>query len=77
VGNRRRPAAVSAAVRAPLRLRLGVGNKRPSEVLCVLGNRLERSANGESERRRKSPAVAAMASGVARWRTEREKDGVK
>jgi hypothetical protein len=51
VGNRRRPAAVAAAARAPARLRLGVDNKRPWEVLWVLGNRFERSAGGESERR--------------------------
>jgi hypothetical protein len=53
VGNGRRPTAVAAAARAPARLRLGVDNKRPWEVLWILGNRLERSAGGESERRRK------------------------
>jgi hypothetical protein len=51
VVNRRRPAPVAAAARAPVRLRLGVDNKRPWEVLWVLGNRLEWSAGGESERR--------------------------
>jgi hypothetical protein len=53
VGDRRQPAAVAAAVRASAGLRLGVGNKRPWEVLWVLGDRLERSVGGESERRRK------------------------
>jgi hypothetical protein len=53
VGNRRRPATVAAAARAPARLRLGVNNKGPWEVLWVLENRLERSIGGESERQRK------------------------
>jgi hypothetical protein len=38
VGDRRWPAAVAAAARAPARLRLGVGNKQPWEILWVLGS---------------------------------------
>jgi hypothetical protein len=53
VGDRRRPAAVAAAARAPARLWLGVGNKRPWEVLWVLGKLVEWLVGGESERRRK------------------------
>jgi hypothetical protein len=53
VGDRRRPAAVAVAARAPTRLWFGVGNKRPWEVLWVLGKLVEWLASGESERRRK------------------------
>jgi hypothetical protein len=73
VGNRWRPAVVAAAARAAARLRLGVDNKRPWEVLWVLGNRLERSAGGESERRCKF-TVGGNGWQGARWRAEREKD---
>jgi hypothetical protein len=75
VGNRRRPAVVAASVRAPARLRLGVDNKRPWEVLWVLRNRLERLAGGESERCCKCTGGGLNGWQGARWRAEREKDG--
>jgi hypothetical protein len=71
VWNQWRPAAVAAAARAPARLRLGVDNKRPWEVLWDLGNRLERSAG---ERHCKFTGGGNGWQG-ARWRAEREKDG--
>jgi hypothetical protein len=52
VGDRRRPAAVAAAVRAPARLRLGVNNKRPWGVKCYLGKVLGGSGcKGNGQRR--------------------------
>jgi hypothetical protein len=52
VENRRRPAAVAAAARAPARLRLGVNNKRPWGVKCYLGKVLGGSGCKGNGRRR-------------------------
>jgi hypothetical protein len=75
-GARRRggSAAVAATARPWRRRRLGLDNKRPWEVLWVLGDRLERSAGGESERRCKFTGSGGNGWQGARWRAEREKD---
>jgi hypothetical protein len=50
-------------------------NKRPWEVLRVLGDRVERSAGDECERRCKFTGGGGNGWQGARWRAEREKGG--
>jgi hypothetical protein len=52
VENRRQPAAVAAATRAPVRMRLGVDNKRARSVKCELGKVPSSSHGAEDERSR-------------------------
>jgi hypothetical protein len=68
VGNRRRPGAVTAAARAPARLRLRVDNKWTGGVKCYLGKVLGGAGwKGDGRRRRRS---GGGGNGVARrgWR---------